>query len=73
MIKEIKMTGVGAEVTFDYCGDVRHYLDGLLHREDGPAVIDTSGCKTYYLYDKRLTKEQFNAVPYTTNRGEQDE
>jgi hypothetical protein len=29
-----------------------HLLDGMVHREDGPALIDESG-SSYYLYDRK--------------------
>jgi antitoxin component YwqK of YwqJK toxin-antitoxin module len=39
------------------------YLNGKRHREDGPAIEwpDGIGTKEYYLNDKELTEEEFNA------------
>ncbi len=35
------------------------WFEGKLHREDGPAVTTKSGNETYYLNDKRLSKNEF--------------
>jgi hypothetical protein len=41
-------------------GDKSWFLNGKLHREDGPAVEWNDGTKFWYLNDKRLTEEEFN-------------
>ena len=35
------------------------YEEGELHRVDGPAIIDVAGRKSYYLYGKFYSKEDF--------------
>ena len=35
------------------------YLNGNLHREDGPAVEYTNGSKEWYLNGKNLTEKEF--------------
>ena len=37
------------------------FLNGLLHREDGPAYVDANGSKVWYLNGEELTEEEFNA------------
>ena len=34
----------------DAKGNIRYYLNGKLHREDGPAVECTDGSKKWYFY-----------------------
>ena|ERR1700691_822336 len=34
---------------FDFCGSIYYYLNGLHHREDGPAAIWHNGVLEYYL------------------------
>ena len=34
------------------------FLNGKLHREDGPAVEYADGGKSWYLNDKRVTEEE---------------
>jgi hypothetical protein len=41
-------------------GDKHWYLNGKLHREDGPAIEYSNGYKAWYLNDKSLTEEGFN-------------
>jgi len=36
------------------------YLNGELHREDGPAIEYANGYKSWYLNGKELTEEEFN-------------
>ena len=36
------------------------YLNGKLHREDGPAVELTNGSKEWYLNGNRLSEKEFN-------------
>jgi len=36
------------------------YLNGKLHREDGPATEYADGTKHWYLNDEKLTEEEFN-------------
>ena len=39
----------------DKSGTKRWYLNGKLHREDGPAVEEADGTKEYYLNGKQLS------------------
>jgi hypothetical protein len=39
----------------------KFWLNGQLHREDGPAVEYPSGAKSWYLNDEYLTETEFNA------------
>ena len=39
-------------------GDKEWYLNGKLHREDGPAVEYSYGTKYWYLNGKEVTKEE---------------
>ncbi len=36
------------------------YKDGKVHREDGPAVIETDGYQYWYLNGREYTKEEFD-------------
>ena len=36
--------------TTDFAGRLRWYLNGQLHREDGPAVVNPDGHQAWYLY-----------------------
>ena len=42
-------------------GDKYWYLNGKLHREDGPAIEYSDGYKAWYIDGKRLTESAFNA------------
>jgi len=44
------------EVSAD--GDKYWYLNGKIHREDGPAVEYADGTKCWYLNDEQLTEEE---------------
>lgn len=37
------------------------FLNGKLHREDDPAIEWANGSKSWWLYGKQLTEEEFNA------------
>ena len=39
-------------------GDKCWYLNGKLHREDGPAIEYANGSKSWWLNDKKLTEEE---------------
>jgi hypothetical protein len=39
-------------------GDKCWYLNGKLHREDGPAIEYANGAKSWWLNDKKLTEEE---------------
>ena len=47
----------------DIFGDKRYYLNGLLHKEDGPAVEWSTGIKVWYKNGK-LHREDGPAVEY---------
>lgn len=53
-------------------GVTRYYKDGLLHREDGPAVIGYSGIQ-YWLINDNLHREDGPAVMYPSDFIEMDE
>ena len=44
----------------DKHGDKRYYLNGKLHREDGPAIEYANGTKRWYLYDIHYSKEEYD-------------
>ena len=41
-------------------GDKLWYLNGELHREDGPAIEYCNGDKYWYLNGRALTEQEFN-------------
>ena len=41
-------------------GDKEWYLNGKVHREDGPAIEWADGSKDWYLNDEKLTEAEFN-------------
>ena len=43
----------GKKVLLDIKGIKRHYLDGLLHREDGPALVYPDGKMIWYKYGSK--------------------
>jgi hypothetical protein len=43
-------------------GDKEWWLNGKLHREDGPAFEDSDGYKAWWLNGKRLTEQQHKAA-----------
>ena len=45
-------------VKVEYNGDTFWYINGKLHREDGPAVEWANGSKEWYLNGGELTEEQ---------------
>ena len=47
------------EVSAD--GDKYWYLNGKIHREDGPAVEYADGTKCWYLNDEQLTEAEHKA------------
>ena len=48
----------------EFCGDKHWYKDGVLHREDGPAIEMTNGDKYWYI-NGMLHREDGPAVEYT--------
>ena len=53
------------EVKVNTNGNKRWYLNGKLHREDGPAVECTDGAKFWYLNDE-LHREDGPAIEWTS-------
>jgi len=51
------------EVIVEEDGDKYWYLNGMLHRTDGPAVECTNGDKCWYLNDK-IHREDGPAIEY---------
>ena len=47
------------KVTVDDYGTKSWFLNGELHREDGPAIEYADGSKSWYLNDILLTEEQW--------------
>ena len=54
------MKHIESKVKVNSNGDKRWFLNGKLHREDGPAVEHADGDKLWFLNDKYLTEKQFN-------------
>jgi len=46
----------------DFAGGRLHYRNGLLHRENGPAVILRDGYRAWYLDGKPLTESEWKAA-----------
>jgi len=45
----------------EFVDGIKHwYLNGKLHREDGPAVVGLSGIKYYYINGQGLSEKEFN-------------
>tara|TARA_B110000503_G_C6875204_1_gene300348 strand:+ start:85 stop:342 length:258 start_codon:yes stop_codon:yes gene_type:complete len=42
-----------ADIVKYFSGSTYHYLNGLLHREDGPAIEFSNGDKSWYLNGER--------------------
>ena len=49
------------EVTVSDYSTIRWYLNGKLHREDGPAIEFFDGVKLWYINGERLTEAEFLA------------
>jgi len=43
-------------------GTLEYFLNGLFHREDGPAVIWNGGIQKYYINNNDITKEVNNWI-----------
>lgn len=39
---------------------ITHYVNGQLHREDGPAIEYSNGSRLWYLHGHQLTEDEFN-------------
>jgi hypothetical protein len=55
----------GGELFESYHGNSFYYLNGKMHREDGPAVEYANGNKCWYLNDERIlctTQKQFERL-----------
>lgn len=44
-------------------GTILYYLNGKLHRTDGPAIECASGYKYWFIENKEYSEEEFNALP----------
>ena len=53
----------------DFFGNKRYYLNGLLHREDGPAIEYFNGTK-YWCKNGKLHREDGPAIEYITGETE---
>lgn len=51
-------------------GSKRYYLNGIIHREDGPAVECVDGYKAYYLNGRLLTKTEWEKKVSTLEKKE---
>jgi len=49
------------ELEVENAGDTYWFLNGQLHREDGPAIESVLGTKYWYLDDVEYTEAEFNA------------
>ena len=60
-ITEMRMTvttfSTGEELVIDY---KTWYVNGKIHREDGPAIEYANGEKFWYLNDTKYSEEEFN-------------
>ena len=54
------MSFITYEVEVYENGTKEWYLNGKLHREDGPAIEYPSGNKLWWLNDVQYTEEEFN-------------
>ena len=48
-------------------GIICYYLNGKLHREDGPAIIYSGGKLEYYINDNDITKQVNDCLSGKTN------
>jgi hypothetical protein len=55
--KVFSLTNKGYELTENKNGNKWWYLDGLLHREDGPAIDNSGHTKFWYLNGVRISLE----------------
>ena len=55
-----------SECITDSDGTKRWYLNGKLHRADGPAVEHPNGYKAWYINDKKLTFKQWLSAAWDT-------
>ena len=46
------------EIKTDENGTIKHYFDGKLHREDGPAIIWDNGFKEWWINGKFIKFEK---------------
>ena len=44
----------------DEFGNQYWYLNGKLHREDGPAYIDEDGSQQWWVNNNQMSEEEFN-------------
>jgi hypothetical protein len=61
-VKYGQNTGRGYELVEFTHGGKNYHLNGLPHREDGPAIIYFDGSKLWYLNGKELSKEDFTSI-----------
>lgn len=54
--------GNGYKVTKWTDGWETYRLEGIKHREDGPAVIRNDGIKSYYLFGVAYSEEDYNQM-----------
>ena len=46
-------------------GSIRWFRNGLLHREDVPAIESSNGCKEWYLNGDKYTQEELVLLQFT--------
>lgn len=54
-----------AYITYDDFGTpvrYKYYINGMLHRTDGPAIVCAYGNEHYYLYNKPIDKASFKCL-----------
>lgn len=61
--KVFELTGKGYEYIEHERGFKAWFLNGVHHREDGPAVEYSSGAKSWYLNGERITLETESKDP----------
>ena len=57
-----------SKLKIDKEGNKRWYLNGKLHREDGPAIECVNGTKKWYLNGKEVKKEDVIINAFLTER-----
>lgn len=56
--------GGSREMTVSPTGDVEYYEDGVLHRDDGPAVVRVDGKVVYYYRGCKQRDEEYGPTSF---------
>jgi len=54
-----------SECKIDDVGNKRWYINGVYHREDGPAIKYYHGTKEWWLHGEQYTEEEFVLLQFT--------